>query len=360
MSDTSIAAGSPGFNRLRIAIDARVALEDARGWGRYAEELLFALGGIEGIEVQALLPRSKAARDAGDRLRGRRLTLHRGIEQQQRAEEVCGEVDVYHSLTRFALPTSLRPVIATVHDVAPLGAPPSRPALREPTIAAIRALTMPGHHMVAVSEFTRQELRRAMDIAIDDVPVVHHGVPRAMKRARRTTRRNDVVLYVGGAGEPKNVGALLAAMHTVRRARACELWVIGAPDWGWAAFEPLPPWAHALGLVDDDALVDCYDAATVLAFPSRYEGFGLPLLEAFARGLPVACSDIAPFREIGGDAAALFDPTSPDAIARTLLGLLESAEERRRLTELGLARSARFEWEAVAREMVALYRRWSA
>jgi len=101
-----------------------------------------------------------------------------------------------------------------------------------------------------------------------------------------------------------------------------------------------------------------YSGATVFVFPSLYEGFGLPLLEAMACGAPVACSKTSVLPEVAGEAAAYFDPGRPDEIARVVAGLLKDDLWRTQLRRLGLAQAASFQWEGTARMVVEVYRRF--
>jgi glycosyltransferase involved in cell wall biosynthesis len=112
-----------------------------------------------------------------------------------------------------------------------------------------------------------------------------------------------------------------------------------------------------LDWVDAAELEGLYAAAACFVFPSLYEGFGLPVLEAMHRGVPVACSDRSSLPEVAGDAALLFDPESPDDIARTIETLLGDPEKAARLREAGRARAAGFTWERTAHGVLAAYER---
>jgi len=111
------------------------------------------------------------------------------------------------------------------------------------------------------------------------------------------------------------------------------------------------------GHVSDERLLELYRGASCVVFPSQFEGFGLPVLEAMARGVPVACSNRPPLTEVAGDAALLFDPTSPRAIAGALAALLGDDALRARLRTAGPERAARFTWAATAQATLRSYRR---
>jgi glycosyltransferase involved in cell wall biosynthesis len=109
--------------------------------------------------------------------------------------------------------------------------------------------------------------------------------------------------------------------------------------------------------VSEDELEGLYRAADCFALPSMHEGFGLPVLEAMARGVPVACSDRSALPEVAGDAAEHFDPSSPDSIARALRRVLTDRDRAAALVDRGRARAAQFTWEATAQSTLATYRR---
>ncbi|MCB0051701.1 MAG: glycosyltransferase family 4 protein, partial [Caldilinea sp.] len=111
-----------------------------------------------------------------------------------------------------------------------------------------------------------------------------------------------------------------------------------------------------LGPVNDADLPGLYSAATVFVFPSRYEGFGFPVLEAMACGTPVACSNVSSLPEVGGDAVSYFDPLLPSTIAAQLIRLLESDSLRQKSATEGVARSLEFTWEQAAAATIVLYR----
>ena len=112
-----------------------------------------------------------------------------------------------------------------------------------------------------------------------------------------------------------------------------------------------------LGTVPEDDLPALYGGATVFVFPSEYEGFGLPVLEAMACGTPVACSNTSSLPEVAGDAVLYFDPTNIESMAHTLDRMLADAELRADLRERGLARASDFSWERTAQETLKVYRK---
>jgi glycosyltransferase involved in cell wall biosynthesis len=171
------------------------------------------------------------------------------------------------------------------------------------------------------------------------------------------------LLFVGTIEPRKNLTRLLHAFEPLRKEGLTDaLVVVGKRGWLYGDFfaelerSPVREAVILPGFVPDEHLPAVYAGAQALVFPSLYEGFGLPTLEAMACGTPVACSDTASLPEVGGDAALYFDPTSEDAILQTLRRLLSDAELQEELARRGLTRASHFSWDRVAAETEAVYR----
>ena len=173
---------------------------------------------------------------------------------------------------------------------------------------------------------------------------------------------DDFLLYVGTIEPRKNLTRLLHAWEPLYRAgEAPPLVIVGRRGWlsddFYAALEASPARDAVIftGYVADADLPALYAAATAFVFPSLYEGFGLPPLEALAVGTPVICSNTSSLPEVVGDAALTFDPTAEEEIAAALQHITGDAELRADLRERGLRRAAQFSWERAAREPLAVY-----
>jgi alpha-1,3-rhamnosyl/mannosyltransferase len=177
----------------------------------------------------------------------------------------------------------------------------------------------------------------------------------------RVLKRHDIkgigyLLYVGRLEDKKNVSGLLAAyeiLHLVLKEETPELVLVGSR--GRGADEALAGMSAAarsrvrlLGFTDDDDLPFIYAGALALFFPSFYEGFGLPVLEAFGARIPVLCSKVASLPEVAGGAAEYLDPTVNQQMAEALLRICQDAGRRRELVERGTARLSGFTWRRVA------------
>ena len=194
---------------------------------------------------------------------------------------------------------------------------------------------------------------RAVEL-LDLDPARVHVVPHAIDHS--VFRLGDdepepILLYPARPWPHKNHTRLLEAFATLRETRPqLRLVLTGG---GLDRLEPLPEGVENLGSVSAEHLASLYRRAACLVYPSLYEGFGLPVLEAMACGCPVAASNAGAIPEVAGDAAVLFDPTDVDAMAAAML---EADSRREELTTLGLTRAARYTWDESARRHDDVYR----
>jgi glycosyltransferase involved in cell wall biosynthesis len=213
--------------------------------------------------------------------------------------------------------------------------------------------------VVAISEHARDDLVRTLGIEPAKIEVTPLGVDPLPPRPRDPDGP-PLLLVVGQVAAHKNLLALVEALPEIPDARV----VIAGRRTPYA--DALEARAAALGVADrleltgyvsDEELEALWAQATAFVLPSRHEGFGLPVLEAMARGVPVACSDASALPETAGGAALLFDPASPSSIAAACTRLLGDAALRASLTERGLERAGRLTWAACAEATLRAYRR---
>jgi alpha-1,3-rhamnosyl/mannosyltransferase len=354
---------------MRIAVDGRVLTDHYPGIGRAVHAVLPALAGL--LERLILLkgPEPDSARFPLDQARGAGVEVFpvrwglRTVSEQIMLSRTIRRLPVQVVLTPY-FATTLHwpwPRVTMIHDLIPLtvaGAMPSRLA-RWLYERWIRATVRRSRAVVVPSDATAGALGRLSS----DVEKKTWTVPIAVDPRFRATSRSRVdevrrrhgldsayVLAVAGDRPHKNLRRLLGAwrMLTPKIREDVALAVVGslAPDSFDAGM-------RALGSVTDDDLVALYGGACLVVSPSLEEGFGLPVAEAMACGAPVICSDIPVFREIAGDAAAFFDPTSSEAMSAAIRNALGDVEARRHLTELGAARARRFAPERVAAGLLA-------
>lgn len=292
-----------------------------------------------------------------------------------------GPVDVVHG-TNFVVPPARRAArVVTVHDLTTVR---FREMCDPATLAfprLVRRAVRRGAWVHTPSEFVAAEVVELLGVAPDRVRAVHHGVPGEVGAGGGTTgddvprvnegagdasssKRHERYILALGTIEPrKDLPSLVRAFDAIAGSRP-DLWLrVAGPDgWGVAAFEAAVAAARhgdrvcRLGWVggrDRDRLLR---EATVFAYPSVYEGFGFPPLEAMAAGVPVVATDAGAVAEVAGDGAVLVPVGDVDALAATLARVVDDADARADLVERGRRRVAGFSWEACAEGLVALYR----
>jgi glycosyltransferase involved in cell wall biosynthesis len=258
------------------------------------------------------------------------------------------EADVLHCPTYRGPLRPRTPLVVTVHDLAVFRHPVAfRPWTRTYSRTVVPQVVRGARRVIVVSEFTRRELVELLGVRDDRIRVIPNAVEDTFTPAG-SAADGEYVLAVGTLEPRKNLARLVAA---ARRAEV-ELRVVGARGWG-AVDVAAGNGVRWLGEVPDDELARLYRGARVLAYPSLYEGFGIPVLEAMACGTPVVTSAGGATEEVAGGAAVLVDPLDPASIAA---GLEEADRRRDELRELGLERARAFSWRDVARATEEVYR----
>ena len=261
-----------------------------------------------------------------------------------------GRLDAIHYPLTIALPRLDVPTAVTVYDLQHLDLPHlfSRAErlfrARTHEVSARRA-----DAVIVTSQFVRRSVVERLGVAPEQV----HAIPLGLDHARFVPdgeAREPFLLYPARPWPHKNHERLFEAFALLRRERPeLELVLTGGGHEG----RPVPPGVVVKGLVSGDELASLYRRAACLVFPSLYEGFGQPPLEAMASGCPVAASNIPAIAEACGDAAALFDPSEPEDIAAVVAAVLDAPE---RFAAAGLERAAAFTWAETARRHEAVYR----
>jgi glycosyltransferase involved in cell wall biosynthesis len=269
------------------------------------------------------------------------------------------------------------PVVGTVHDVAVMHVAGKYDAARDLYVGHVLPLLIRRlSRIITPSEHSKRDVVAHARVSPERITVIPNAVDHARFRpadpasAREAVRarlgvRPPYVLYVSRIEDPgKNHVRLIRAYARLRRAGTLQhRLVLAGSDWSGA--ERVHAEAARSGCGDDIVftgfvpgadLPALYQGADALAFPSLYEGFGIPVLEAMACGVPVACSDVSSLPELAGDAALLFHPADEDALASSLERLLLDAELRARLRARGLARASLFTWEESARRTLDVLR----
>lgn len=264
---------------------------------------------------------------------------------------------LFHGLNQRLPEARQKRAVATFHDLFVLTGDYSSPEFRERFAAQARHAAERADLLIAVSQFTADQLTNLLRVEPARVRVIPHGVRRMEAGEVVNAPREQMVLHVGAVQRRKNVARLVEAFE--RMAPDWRLTLAGGLGYGaseiLARIEASPRRAsiELTGYVSDDELARLYGRASIFAFPSLDEGFGLPVLEAMARGVPVVTSNGSALKDVAGDAALLVDPRDAAAISGALNTLAEDAALRERLAALGRTRVERFTWDA------AIHGTWS-
>jgi anaerobic magnesium-protoporphyrin IX monomethyl ester cyclase len=366
---------------MHIAFDGTTLRPSRTGVGCYAERLLrhlaaaspddrFTVLSNRRVDVSASMPRNVRVHG------GRRVAVSLAW-LQMRAPAILRSIhaDVAH-FTNGVIPLASRvPSVVTIHDMSltlfPQYHPVRRVLLHRPLVdlSAPRASAIITH-----SHAAKRDIERLYGIEAERVHVVHLAASPEFAPVRNHAVLDDVrrrydlperfILYVGTIEPRKNLSRLLAAFGARYRAGDVRLPLVCAGPYGWRARDvaeqvaalKLGPAIRFLGYLPFDDLPVLYNLADLFVFPSLYEGFGLPVVEAMACGTPVLIGRTGSLVEVGGDAVEVVDPLDTDAIGHAIASLAASEPRRRELRERGLARAATFSWERAAAETLSVYR----
>jgi glycosyltransferase involved in cell wall biosynthesis len=353
------------------------------GMETYARELIAALREDDGIRLTAFVGRQAAHDSSAPWNEVPTVTVP--VDARSRPQWVRGEqhllpglarreeVDLVHSLASTAPVRGRFKRVVTIHDVIYRIYPEAHAGIRARAMGVLVPLAARRSDRIIVpSASTRSDLISLLNTPAEKIDVVAEGVRLPKRdaaadgeglRERLDLGSRQVVLTVSAKRPHKNLMRLLEAIALIPTERRPVLVLPGyATPWeselrAKAGDLGIEADTRFLGWVSDDELEDLYAVASCFVFPSLYEGFGLPVLEAMARGVPVACSDRGSLSEVAGGAARLFDPEQPGSIAAAIDALLADDNEASRLVAAGRERAAQFTWEETARATADVYRR---
>jgi glycosyltransferase involved in cell wall biosynthesis len=371
---------------MHIAIDYTPAIHQRAGIGRYTRGLvqaltrldaenrytLLALGQSGAHFVPTALPTNFSIRFAPISDRWATVLWYR-LNLPLPVELFSGRADLFHGPS-FTLPPSFAPSLLTVHDLSFLRYPQgAHPALLAWLTKAVPRSLHRARHVLADSESTRADLIELMQVPPDQITVIGAGVdehfkpvdePETLARVRSHYQLPDrFVLSISTLEPRKNFTGLIAAFNLMAISSVPDLHLVIAGGKGWlyddifaaAEASPLRERIHFAGYVADEDLPALYSLAALFAFPSHYEGFGIPVLEAMACGTPVVCADNSSLPEIAGDAALLVEATDTEALADAMHQLSIDTSVREELIRRGYEQAGRFTWEQAARRLVKVY-----
>jgi glycosyltransferase involved in cell wall biosynthesis len=373
---------------LHVGLDLMFLVPNATGGMEVvARELLSALAELQepNLRLTAFINRDTARTGGGpwgkliDSVTvpatvGNRLKLALAVQTVLPASARRAGVDVLHSLANMGpLHGRFRRVV-TVHDLIYARFQESHVWLHDKGVRVlVPATARRADRIITVSKSSRDDLVALTGLDPDRIDVIAPGLGRTRTASPRSARelradlrlgeRRPLLLSLSAKRPHKNLGVLIEALAAIEPERRPLLILPGYPTWHepelrrQASSAGVDGDIRFLGWLSDADIDGLFEIAAGFVLPSLYEGFGLPVLESMARGVPVACSDIPPLRESAGGAALMFDPRDATAIAQALTRLLTDQPLRERLIALGRKRAREFTWERAARATVASYRR---
>jgi len=265
--------------------------------------------------------------------------------------------DLFHGLNQ-RIDARYRRTVATFHDLFVLSGDYSTADFRARFAAQARAAAERSDLIIVVSRFTAGQLEQLLKVEPARIRVIPHGV-RPAPRMLSPAAREQMILFVGAIQRRKNIVRLVEAFEGV----ASGWKLVLAGSFGFGAQEarqriersPRKSDIQVPGYVPEQDLEQLYQRASVFAFPSLDEGFGMPVLDAMARGVPVLTSNVSAMPEVAGSAALLVDPADVQSVAEGLRKLTEDAALRTELARKGLERSGEFSWENAALQTWKVY-----
>ena len=371
---------------LTVCIDYSSALAHAAGVSRYVRELVDALvAAPDSVAITLVHNTPKTTHPEKASLSVPIVGLPYGIKSWRAAMLAGGHV-FGRSLSRKArfsvfhgpdciVPAVNEPTVVTVHDLTVLSHPQFHSRLNRAYMRlALPTMVRRARYILADSQSTRAEVISRLNVAPDKVVVIYPGInhsrfyPVPITKATRTVsdylNSSKPFLLALGTLEPrKNLVTLLQAFAKVAPENDCQLVLAGVKGWGDNALNRLigtlglTQRVFLPGFVPDGVLPSLYSACQAFVYPSWFEGFGFPVLEAMACGAPVICSNTSSIPEIAGDVGLLTPPGDIDGLAALLRSTKVYADSHHTIRELGIKQAAKFTWRQTALETIQIYQR---
>jgi len=328
---------------LNIALDATYSLgRNLSGVGVYSREILFGLARAHPETRYLFCYRPHRY------LRSFSDPLPSNAARRLLWENRAPAAGLFHGLNQRLNAARHRRTVTTFHDLFVISGDYSTPEFRERFAAQARDAAERSHLIITVSAFTAHQVEQLLRVDSSKIRVIHHGA-RPAPSPSAAMPREPMVLNVGAIQRRKNIVRLVEAFEHL----GPEWKLVLAGSFGFdseAAREriersPRKQDIQMPGYVTDSQLEDLYRRASILAFPSLDEGFGMPVLDAMARGVPVLTSNVSAMPEVAGDAALLVDPTDVQSIADGLCRLATNSDLRDTLIRAGMERAKELTWE---------------
>ena len=271
--------------------------------------------------------------------------------------------DVFHVSNQIRYPPKGVKLTATIYDMTVRLMPELHTAANiQADESLAKNVLGRADRLIAISENSRQDAARLLGLNADRIEVIYPGVPEVYFGAQARPSEQPYVLYLGTIEPRKNVDTLLDAWSGFRFRGDFDLLIAGAS--GWAGEKTLarlasrPPGVRYLGYVPEDELPGLMAGASAFVYPSLYEGFGFPVAQAMAAGIPVITSNTSCLPEVAGGGALLVDPRSPGEIQAAMEKLLTSPDLQQELRTAGVARAkSEYRWDICARRSLEFFRR---
>lgn len=279
-------------------------------------------------------------------------------------------IDLLHSLGYVGPLRASCPHVVTIHDVNYQDPAVQMSWQKRRVLGAfVRAVAVHADHILTISEFSKTEIVARLGISPNKV-TASHLAPRSTRDGTQVAPTHDIacgapyVIALAGSARHKNIPRLIAAFAKIAEQVKHRLIIVGhLPDDGSVgsavAASGVAERIILTGYLTDSDLTAVLAGADVLAFPSLYEGFGLPVLDAQAAGVAVVCSNAGSLPEVAGSGALLFEPTSVESISRALVNVLRNTEVRSSLVRSGYANVRRFSWGSTAETALSIYKRYA-
>lgn len=380
---------------MRVAIDYTAAVRQGAGIGRYTRNLIRALAELDTANRYTLFVAGGWGEGDGlgawpDNFRIRSIPLTDRVMhilwQRIRAplpiQLLTGSIDLFHSPDFVLPPLGRTPALLTVHDLSFLRVPQYFvPGFRNYLEGAVSRGVRRACHILADSESTRRDLIELMQVSPEKVTVLYPGVEPRFRRvedeavlarvAERYGLAQRFILALSTLQPRKNFEGLIDAyrqlvVDTQDTQGIADLHLVICGGYGWmyeSMLERIKSYGleervHLPGYVRDEDLPALYSSAAVFAFPSWYEGFGLPVLEAMACGTPVVAADNSSLPEVVGSGGLLIDAADTDQLARALGRVLTEPDLRARLIAAGHVQAAQFAWDQAAGSLLRIYQQF--
>ena len=338
---------------MKIALDATQSLDrNLSGVGVYSREILYGLAAAHPDTKFLFCYRPHRA------LRALSPGLPTNASRRLLWKDRVPAADLFHGLNQRLDSRRHQRAVTTFHDLFVITGDYSTPEFRRRFTAQAREAADRSDLIIAISEYTARQVEQLLGIERARIRVIGHGVRRPPAAVIRV-EREPMILFVGALQRRKNIEALVAAFEAVP-----ANWRLTLA--GSSGFESEQILARirasrrrediqVLGYVSDAELETLYQRASVFAFPSLDEGFGMPVLDAMARGVPVLTSNTSAMPEVSGDAAFLVNPREAGSVREGLVTITQDESLRSSLQSKGLARSLEFSWEKAVAETWKVY-----